>query len=733
MKAIAIRITNCLAVLALCVAAGLSSVSCEKDELTDGNKFALYYKGITDIGPSTNMDLTPSYHGAPGSDFSIYRVTLDGADYETSSFSIEPNDGQVHLRDTENLPVGVYALSIQCTSAGKVYKFPNLITVNMMRPVPEGITLVPSEIAVPLNTVTNLNSTEALPTAQITTDGNHISIKGYQIAKVMREGQLVEDWSGLFEVDNTGKVCVLRNQDFLAGIYTIDFKLLTQVAGAESELGIYENALTVDVQAPPTSLTYSPATVKVQYDYVYSSRAPRLVGSTNGLKYSIAAVTPQGAPVTIDEKTGVVTLSKEHELEVGTNVLVSVHVENALGYMDFAQVLSITLVENIAPITVLDYNDSTVWHNTKYSIKPLEVDGDEKTFSFVNLPEELSALQIDELTGVISAKKGNGIALGEYDLKVNVENSKGSMTKDIKLTVIENPYFFTYVHYGNNLGLTPAEKYASQHRVPTTETYTFDVVATDIKEGVEVEYSIGGGSKSACAVIDPETGTITTDLAFANGDDGKPKMENFRAHFFYVTAITGKGTSGETKVKTPVFLDFNCPRAENGYQIKYTPFVFQCNPKTGGVSVVPEITKADGTALKSEELAKITMDFRRSFNYWNIGGPAAHADGAPNADKTNFLSQVWAAYYAAINKAYANGSRDPISYYGRDFLDKNPAYIRASDLALYIAPEKWQDANGYADGIFTAQITFADNGSDPQGAANPYRLFPIFVWFDTEF
>ena len=95
MKAIAIRITNCLAVLALCVAAGLSSVSCEKDELTDGNKFALYYTGITDIGPSTNMDLTPSYHGAPGSDFSIYRVTLDGADYETSSFSIEPNDGQV--------------------------------------------------------------------------------------------------------------------------------------------------------------------------------------------------------------------------------------------------------------------------------------------------------------------------------------------------------------------------------------------------------------------------------------------------------------------------------------------------------------------------------------------------------------------------------------------------------------------------------------------------------------
>ena len=727
MKAIAIRITNYLAALALCVAVGLSSVSCEKDELTDGDKFALYYKGITDIGPSTNMDLTPSYHGAPGSAFSIYRVTLDGVTYETSSFSIEPDNGQVHLRDTENLPVGVYALSIQCTSAGKVYKFPDLITVNMMRPVPEGITLVPSEIAVPLNTVTNLNSIEVLPTAQIITDGDHISIKGYQIAKVMREGKLVEDWSGLFEVDNTGKVTILKNQDFLAGIYVLDFKLLTQVAGADSELGIYENALTVDVQAPPTSLSYLPSAVAVQFDYVYTSRMPKMVGSSNGLKYSVSSVSPQGTPVTIDEKTGVITLSNQHELPAGTEVLVSVLVENALGSMDFAQVLKITLVESLAPITVCEYNDSTVWHNTKFSLAPKEIDGDEKLFSFVNLPEELSALQIDELTGVISAKKGNKIALGEYNITVSVENSKGSMTKDIKFTVIENPYFFTYVHWGNNLGLTPADKYASQHRVSTTEAYTFEVADTDIKEGIEVEYSISGGSKSACAVIDPETGTITTDLAFA-----EDKMENFRAHFFFVTAITGKGTSGETTVKTPVFLDFNCQRADKGYQIKYTPFVFQCNPKNGGVSAVPEITK-DGKALTAEELAKITMDFRRSFNYWNIGGPAAHTGGAPTEAKDNFLSQVWAAYYAAINIKYGPGSRDPISAYGRAFLDKNPAYIRPSDLALYIAPERWQDLNGYADGVFTAQITFATNGADPKDAVNPYRLFPIFVWFDTEF
>ena len=131
------------------------------------------------------------------------------------------------------------------------------------------------------------------------------------------------------------------------------------------------------------------------------------------------------------------------------------------------------------------------------------------------------------------------------------------------------------------------------------------------------------------------------------------------------------------------------------------------------------------------------MDFRRSFNYWNIDGPASHGNGAPNTNKDNFLSYLWASYYTAINKAYNSGSRDPLSYYGRTFLDKNPGYVNAvtgtNHLALYIAPEKWLDENGYADGIFTGQITFADTGADPAGAASPYRLFPLFVWFDTEF
>jgi hypothetical protein len=282
------------------------------------------------------------------------------------------------------------------------------------------------------------------------------------------------------------------------------------------------------------------------------------------------------------------------------------------------------------------------------------------------------------------------------------------------------------VRWGNNLGLTPEENYASQHRVSTTESYKFGVTASDIKPGTEVKYAINGGSKTACASIDEATGEITTLPEFAAG-----KVDELRAHFVFVKVTTGEGTPGETTMKIPVFLDFNCPRGN--YIIEYTPFAFLCNPKSGGTSAVPSIKKADGTPLTAEELASITMDFRRSFNYWNIDGPDSHVNGAPNEAKDNFLSQIWAAYYTSIKIGYNKGSRDPVSAYGRNFLEKNPCYIRKDDRALYVAPEKWKVDDAYADGIFTGQITFADTGSDPANESSPNRIFPIFVWFDTEF
>jgi hypothetical protein len=709
--------------------------SCEKNELTDGDKFSLFYPGITDIGPSTNMNLNPTYHGEKPTDFKIYKVTLDGQDYQTECFLVDAESGQVQLRKTDELPVGLYSLSISCKSAGTYYEFPDAIQVNMMRPIPEGITVEPASIMLTLADVTDLNSLKELPTAQISTVGEHISIKNYYISSVKRGDAVVEDWSGLFEVNSAGKVTILKNQNFAAGTYSLSFKLTTMVVGNDSQDGIFSDALTVDVVSPPISLEYQPAVAKVEVEAGYTSAAPIFAGSATDLQFSLKAVIPESAPVAVDAKTGAVTLAASHKLTPGESVIVSVSARNAYGEKDFDQVLRMDVVAFIAPITKFDYNDSTVWQNTKYSIQPVEVDGDEKTFSFVDLPETLAALTIDELTGVISAKKGNAIPVGDYVVKVKVENPKGSLTDEIKLKVVENPYFFTYVRWGNNLGLTPEENYASQHRVSATEPYEFGITATDLKEGAEVKYRIkeNDGSNPNCAVIDSLTGRITTDPSVLTGIDNK------RAHFFFVVATSGEGTPGETQVMTPVFLDFNCIRAEGGYQIEYTPFVFQCNPKTGGYSASPKITKV-GVELTAEERAKITMDFRRSFRYWNIDGPESHGSGALDKnDATTFLyKSIWTDYYKAINVAFNAGSRDPMSAYGRAKLNdihwnNSPGYIRTTDLALYIAPEKWRDENGYADGIFTGQITFADTGADPQGAGSPYRLFPLFVWFDTEF
>ena len=128
------------------------------------------------------------------------------------------------------------------------------------------------------------------------------------------------------------------------------------------------------------------------------------------------------------------------------------------------------------------------------------------------------------------------------------------------------------------------------------------------------------------------------------------------------------------------------------------------------------------------------MDFRRSFNYWNINGPSAHKNGEPDTDKSTFLGHIWNAYYTAINVKYNKSSRDPISSYGRPAqITKTVGYVKQDTRALYIAPEKFMDDDGYANGIFTGQIAFDYTGSDPKDAKDPFRLFPLFVWFDTQF
>lgn len=704
------------------------SVSSCKAELTDTGAFALHYPGITDIGPSTNMDITPTWHGGTPESFEIFSVKREDEAVTAECFSIDPTTGVFSIRKSDNLPVGKYRIGIACKVGGERHEFAEAITVNMMPAIPEGIKVSPDKITILLSQVTNTGSDEELPTAQITTEGEHISIRNYLISGVRRDGKALANWDGLFSVDKSGKFSILKNNKFNAGVYVIDFKLTTMVFGADSEEGLFSDALTVEVASAPISLVYNPSTAKVEAGESYTSPVPEFIGSVTGLEFSIKKVIPESDKFSIDKTSGVITLAKGHEYAIGNEIVLSVSAKNNYGERDFDQVLRIGIVEYIAPITLLAYNDTTVWEGTKVNLKPKQSDGDEVTYSFEELPDALKELTINELNGTISVPKKNKIAKGEYSFKVKAQNPKGSLSATVKWNTTENPYAFTFVRWGNNLGLNPIQDYADQFRVSTTGPTTIPVIESDIKKGIEALYEIKGGSNTKCVSIDEKTGKLTTDPSVFEG-----KIVNMRAHFVFVNIKTGVGTSGETVMKIPVFFDFNAPRTEGGYSIQYNPFAVRCNPKTGTTSVPPTILK-NNIVVRGKELKNITMDFRRSFNYWNLNGPASHNNGAPDAEKTTFLSAVWSTYYSSINVAYNKSSRDPISSYGRpEHIAKTAGYLRQEDLALYIAPEKFMDENGYANGIFTAQVVFGSDGKDPAGAKDPYRLFPLFVWFDTNF
>ena len=720
------------------------SVSSCKAELTDTGAFALHYPGITDIGPSTNMDITPTWHGGTPESFEIFSVKREDEAVTAECFSIDPTTGVFSIRKSDNLPVGKYRIGIACKVGGERHEFAEAITVNMMPAIPEGIKVSPDKITILLSQVTNTGSDEELPTAQITTEGEHISIRNYLISGVRRDGKALANWDGLFNVDKSGKFSILKNNKFNAGVYVIDFKLTTMVFGADSEEGLFSDALTVEVASAPISLVYNPSTAKVEAGESYTSPVPEFIGSVAGLEFSIKKAVPESDKFSIDKTSGVITLAKGHKYAIGDEIVLSVSAKNNYGERDFDQVLRIGIVEYIAPITHLAYNDTTVWEGTKVNLKPKQSDGDEVTYSFEELPDALKELTINELNGTISVPKKNKIAQGEYSFKVKAQNPKGSLSATVKWNTIENPYAFTFVRWGNNLGLNPIQDYADQFRVSTTGPTTIPVIESDIKEGIEALYEIKGGSKTKgeskinYVSIDPKTGKLTTDPSVLGG-----KIAQMRAHFVFVNIKTGVGTSGETVMKIPVFFDFNAPRTEGGYSIQYNPFAVRCNPKTGTTSVPPTILK-NNIVVRGEELKNITMDFRRDFNYWNINGHEKHLNGAAaKGDNTKFLSRVWAAYCQACGFVYDSeaGSRKAVSYYenyekntnGKGDLNKAAAYIRGEDLALHINPEKFMDEYGYANGIFTGQVTLGLDGKDPQKANDPYRLFPLFVWFDTNF
>ena len=735
-----------LGVLTVMVFALLGITSCSETETTDKTDFILYYTSMTDIGPGMSSDIAqPSYKGATPSDFTITGVTLDGQAYTGNLFEINPTSGTVHIESDETTPVGVYKISVSCVAGGSTFTYNDIISVNFLKRVPEGITVTPEALVADFADIIDANSTVELPTAQVTTEQNHISITGYSISSV-RLGETIVDnkKNPMFAVSSDGTISIVRGSNAIEpGLYTIDLKLNTAVSGSDSEEGLFANALTVNVTSKPLALTY--ATGKLEEateesgNTSFVSQVPTFKGSTDGIAYSIESVSPASDKFVIDAKTGVISVAEGHGLKSGEKYSVSVRVKNDYSTegVVFNNVFTLNVVEYIEPISNFAYEMTPVTGQVEFEI-PVKAGfkGAEPRFEIAEINDvDKNYVSIDAETGTISAKKKNKLSLGEHIIVVKATNDKGSETAELIFTVNANPNMFTYISYGNNLGLTPAKDYASQFRgYSLKELKAIKYIPeTDIPEGKNVTWKVKGSIQTGKITIDAKTGELT--------------VADFKANQIGVALVTA--TVGESEkdpkaisVTIPVCFHYAGPGTEpnktpkfgNDIYIEYSPFVLHVNSIKGGRSVTPKFNTEKGVTPDE----KFVLDYSRTFQYVNINGTdqdgnALSSGRLDKEDGSLFFRSVWeknggGSYSSKDLLTSFSGAANVLAY-----VDNTPG---DNQYSVVVNANKWQDENGnYADGIMHGQMTYVTNGSnDPLFIKNNGTLvFPLVIWLDKNY
>ena len=735
-----------LGVLTVMVFALLGITSCSETETTDKTDFILYYTSMTDIGPGMSSDIAqPSYKGATPSDFTITGVTLDGQAYTGNLFEINPTSGTVHIESDETTPVGVYKISVSCVAGGSTFTYNDIISVNFLKRVPEGITVTPEALVADFADIIDANSTVELPTAQVTTEQSHISITGYSISSV-RLGETIVDnkKNPMFAVSSDGTISIVRGSNAIEpGLYTIDLKLNTAVSGSDSEEGLFANALTVNVTSKPLALTY--ATGKLEEateesgNTSFVSQVPTFKGSTDGIAYSIESVSPASDKFVIDAKTGVISVAEGHGLKSGEKYSVSVRVKNDYSTegVVFNNVFTLNVVEYIEPISNFAYEMTPVTEQVEFEI-PVKAGfkGAEPRFEIAEINDaDKNYVSIDAETGTISAKKKNKLSLGEHIIVVKATNDKGSETAELIFTVNANPNMFTYISYGNNLGLTPAKDYASQFRgYSLKELKAIKYIPeTDIPEGKNVTWKVKGSIQTGKITIDAKTGELT--------------VADFKANQIGVALVTA--TVGESEkdpkaisVTIPVCFHYAGPGTEpnktpkfgNDIYIEYSPFVLHVNSIKGGRSVTPKFNTEKGVTPDE----KFVLDYSRTFQYVNINGTdqdgnALSSGRLDKEDGSLFFRSVWeknggGSYSSKDLLTSFSGAANVLAY-----VDNTPG---DNQYSVVVNANKWQDENGnYADGIMHGQMTYVTNGSnDPLFIKNNGTLvFPLVIWLDKNY
>lgn len=756
------------AMMTVIAALGLGVNSCRDSQLIDETEFNIFYPGLTDIGPSMSCDIPlGSYIGAAPSDFAIYNIKFGEENFDDKDgvFSIDATTGTVHIENSDKLAIGQYFLSISCVANGKTWQFPDAIAVNMMKPVPEEIKVDPAEFTIKLSDIIAGYFVPENYTAQIYSDSDAISITSYEISEVKLDGEVLSS-NSLFSVSTEGVVSMELDAETTPGVYQISFKLYTILSGDDPEEGLFADALTVNVTSAPTAITYPFLPVKVEQNGIArTSETPKVTGSQIDLTFGLIAVDPESGAefISIDPTTGAVIVKEGHTFTAGETFSLDIAVTNDNGTTEFEDACQIEVVDKVEEVAGFSYDPVSVIRGTGFTAQAKLEAGDDVTYSFENLPAELSTLTIDTNTGTVTLPNGNPLSEGEYSVTVIARNYKNSVTAELKISISANDYYFSTVSWGTNLDDAHKDDpdYANQFRYPvgTSDIPEIKIQSSDIKDLSKTTFAITPLNMGAPdASIDENTGTIK----FAKTRDDARYVD-----IYIVTVTNGKGETGETVIEIPVFLHSSAKDSEQ--TVEFTPIVCKINPQTGGTTHAPVIKN-----IPDEDMSKFMIDYRRQFAYYNLGGPASHVSSMPTCDpdgkdymknglttneegETFFLAHVWDFYWqTTIQHTASNyGSKSPMSYNANsgDNMENNGikpktlamtlGYVNPSkDYAVTINPRKFTYDNAWADGLFIGQmvwglidlnLTEKERENQLNNIAGIGRIVPIVIWFDPDY
>lgn len=702
-----------------------ASMSCSKDKTGDATPLTISYAkaGAIDVGPaSSGVIARPTFNGNAPYNYIITKVTVNGELHTGENFTINSSNGSISIVDAHLMSTGVYRISISCTSNNASYSFNDVASINLIGAAPEGITISPSKLTISCAEAM-IDSDEPLPTAQVDNNGT-ATIASYEIAK--------GSYSDFFAVSPQGEVSVVRgNKELVPGLYKVALKLTTD----SGESFMLENVLEINLTA--MHLKYAEEVVELLEETPtapssFASLPPIVSGvALTGLVYEIKKITPATDKIVIDPATGVLSVESGHGFVMGQEYVVDIAVVNneAQDIFNFDKALTLVITGIIIPIENFSYPDSEVVKADAFEIKYKDnFVGSMVTFEFNNLDATLvGKLSIHPRTGVISAAKGNDLPVGDFNIQVRASNKESSKTTSFNLKINDvNKNIFTYIKYGNNIGLKG--DYASQFRVTrgnvddaTAALKALDIPApqTDIDGSVAAVWTIEAPLLIKNVKIDSKTGKLDlSSVTYSPATMNAPS-----SGFIKVTATTGKGTATEFSMTVPVF--FSVSFAQDGVLIEYTPFALKINPKTGG--------RYGAINVKGvQDMDKFGITFRRTILYTDLGGKLK--TGRADQDVSCFMYELWVNYYSP--NPVKPGNADPMFYYGNENdLTKPLAYFDPSDLAVVVNPEKWKSASGdYANGVLSSQVLFDLSGAGA-GVTNSTKMLnsPVILWFDEKF